>query len=56
MGILLLSVMASFLILFVTVMICIVTARDLVLPFALAEVLALIVAAIVFGVVKLVRK
>lgn len=56
MGILLLSVMASFLILFVTVIVCIVTARDLVLPFALAEVLALVVAAIVFGVVKLVRK
>ncbi len=56
MGLLLLSVLASFLILFVTLIVCVVTARDLVLPFALAEVLALIVVAIGFGVVKLVRK
>lgn len=56
MGILLLSVFASFLILFATVMACIVFARELVLSFALAEVLALSVAAIGFGVVKLVRK
>lgn len=56
MGILLLSLLASFLLLFVTLITCVVVARDLVLPFALAEVLALIVAAIGFGVMKLVRK
>ena len=35
---------------------CILLARDLALPFALAEVLALIVVAIGFGVMRLVRK
>ena len=56
MGILLLSLLASFLILFVTLVACVLTARELVLPFALAEVLALSVTAIGFGVAKLVRK
>ena len=40
----------------VTAVLCIVLARDLALPFVLAEAVALSVAAVVFGVFKLVRK
>lgn len=56
MGALLLGVLVSFLLLFGAALACIIAARDLALPFALAEVLALIAVAIGFGVVKLVRK
>ena len=48
--------MVSFLLLFATAFACILLARDFALPFALAEVLALIVVAIGFGVMRLVRK
>lgn len=56
MGLLLLSVLASFVILFATMFACLSLARDLALPFVLAEAIALIAAAIGFGVVTLVRK
>ena len=56
MGALLLGVLVSFVILFCTAIACVLLARDLALPFLLAEVLALIVVAIGFGVAKLVRK
>ncbi|HIY82557.1 MAG TPA: hypothetical protein H9823_01720 [Candidatus Rubneribacter avistercoris] len=55
-GALLLGVLLSFIVIFVSAIICIVAARDLVLPFVLAEVVALAAVAIGFGVVKLVRK
>lgn len=56
MGLLLLSVLASFVVLFATMLACLFLVRDLALPFVLAEAIALIVAAIVFGIVTLVRK
>ncbi len=56
MGSLLLGLLVSFLLLFGTALSCILIARDATLPFVLAEVLALIVAAIGFGVMRLVRK
>lgn len=56
MGALLLGVLLSFVILFAAAFACIIAVRDLALPFALAEVLALIVVAIAYGVIKLVRK
>lgn len=56
MGSLLLGALVSFLLLFATAFACILLARDFALPFALAEVLALIVVAIGFGVMRLVRK
>lgn len=56
MGALLLSVFASFIILFASTIGCIFIARDLLLPFALAEVAALSVTAICFGVTRLIRK
>lgn len=56
MGSLLLGVLVSFLLLFGAALACILLARDFALPFALAEVLALIVVAIGFGVMRLVRK
>lgn len=55
-GALLLGVLLSFIVIFVSAILCIVLVRDLVLPFVLAEVAALAVTAIGFGVVKLVRK
>ncbi|WP_080798793.1 hypothetical protein [Arabiibacter massiliensis] len=55
-GALLLGVLLSFIVIFVSAIVCIVVARDLVLPFVLAEVAALAAAAIGYGVVKLVRK
>lgn len=55
-GALLLGVLGSFAILAVAVVACIVLFRDFVLPFVLAEVGALIVAAIVFGVSKMIRR
>ena len=55
-GALLLGVLGSFVILAVAVVLCIVFFRDLVLPFVLAEVAALTVAAIVFGVSRMIRR
>ena len=56
MGILLLSLLVSIIILFGALIACILIARDLVFPFSLAEVLALVVAAIAFGVSRVLRK
>lgn len=56
MGLLLLSLTTSFTVLFITLVICIKLARDVVLPFTLAEVLSLSVAAVGLGIVRLVRK
>lgn len=53
---LLLGLIGSMFVLAVTAVLCIVLARDLALPFVLAEAVALSVAAVVFGVFKLVRK
>lgn len=55
-GALLLGVFGSFLLLIVPLIVCIVVARDVVLPFTIAEVLALTVSAIGYGAYKLVRK
>ncbi len=55
-GALLLGVFGSFVLLIGTLIVCIVGARDAVLPFALAEVVALSASAIAFGAYKLVRK
>ena len=54
-GALLLGVLGSFVLLAVAVVVCIVFFRNLVFPFVLAEVIALIVAAIVFGVSRMIR-
>lgn len=56
MGALLLGVLASFVLLFGTAIVCVMVARDLVLPFVLAEVVVLSVAAIGFGIGKFLRK
>ena len=55
-GALLLGVLLSFVVLVVPVVICIAAFRDMVLPFVLAEVAALIVAAIAFGVSRMIRR
>ena len=55
-GALLLGVLGSFAVLAVAVVVCIAAFRSLVLPFVLAEVGALIVAAIVFGVSRMIRR
>lgn len=55
-GALLLGVLGSFVLLVVAVVVCIVFFRDLVFPFVLAEVIALIVAAIAFGVSRMIRR
>ena len=55
-GALLLGVLGSFVILAAAVVVCIVAFRDVVLPFVLAEVAALSVAAVLFGVSTLVRR
>ena len=55
-GALLLGVLGSFVILAVAVVACIAFFRDLVLPFVLAEVASLTVAAIVFGVSRTIRR
>lgn len=55
-GALLLGMLISVAVLFATAIACIVLARDFVLPFVLAEVVALSVTAIGFGVSNLVRK
>lgn len=55
-GGLLLGVLGSFIILAVAVIICIAAFRDAALPFVLAEAGALVVAAVVFGIVRIVRR
>lgn len=55
-GALLLGVLVSFVILAAAVVVCIAFFRDLVLPFALAEVGALIAAATAFGVSRMIRR
>lgn len=55
-AILLLAVLASFLILAITAALCINFARDVVLPFVVAEALALSVSAIAFGLYRQVKK
>ena len=55
-GALLLGVLGSFVLLAVAVVICIVFFRDLVFSFVLAEVIALTVAAIMFGVSRMIRR
>lgn len=56
MGALMLGVLLSFVILFVAAIVCAVLAREIVVPFALAEAVVLIAAAIGYGVYTLVRK
>lgn len=56
MSMLLLGVLVSMLVLALPLIIVVLNFRDLVFPFVLAEAIALVVAAIVYGVVKLVRK
>ncbi len=56
MSALLLGVLVSFLLLFGAILTCKLVAPDLVFPFGVAEVAALSVTAIIFGVIKLVRK
>lgn len=56
MGILLLTVFASFIILLGAAIACIMLARDFVLPFVLSEAVALVIVAIAFGVHKMLRK
>lgn len=55
-SILLLCVIASIAILGVSVALCIVFTRDLVLPFAIAEAVMLAVSAMAFGIYTFVRK
>lgn len=56
MSMLLLGLLVSMLVLAIPLIIVVLNFRDLVFPFVLAEAIALVVAAIVYGVVKLVRK
>lgn len=56
MSMLLLGVLVSMLVLALPLIIVVLNFRDLVFPFVLAEAIALVVVAIVYGVVKLVRK
>ena len=55
-AILLLSLLVSVIILFGATLVCIFTARDVILQFTLAEVITLVVVAIAFGVRRMVRK
>lgn len=55
-GALLLGVLLSFLILAVTLVLCIVIARDMAFSFVLAEGAGLVFAAAAYGIYKLVRK
>ena len=55
-GGLLLGVLGSFIILAVGVVVCIVAARPVAVPFVLGEAGALIVAAVVFGVSRMIRR
>lgn len=56
MSMLLLGLLVSMLVLALPLIIVVLNWRDLVFPFVLAEAIALVVTAIVYGVVKLVRK
>ena len=56
MSILIISLIISFALLFAFAIICVTVARDVALPFALAEAVALSVVAIAFGVKRMVRK
>ena len=56
MSILLLALVVSMAILFGATLVCIFTARDVILPFTLAEVITLAVVAIAFGVSRMIRK
>lgn len=56
MGILMLALLVSVIILFGATIACAMLARDVLLPFGVAEGLALVVAAIVFGVRKVVMR
>ena len=55
-GGLLLGVLGSFVILAVGVVVCIIAARPVAVPFVLGEAGALVVAAIVFGVSRMIRR
>ena len=55
-GGLLLGVLGSFVILAVGVVVCIIVARPVAVPFVLGEAGALVVAAIVFGVSRMIRR
>ena len=55
-GGLLLGVLGSFVILAVGVVVCIVVARPVAVPFVLGEAGALVVAAIAFGVSRMIRR
>lgn len=52
----LLGIFGSFVFLAITLVVCIVVARDMIMPFTIAEALALSCVAIVYGVQRLVRK
>lgn len=56
MAILMLCLLVSFVILFAAAVICVQVARDLALPFALAEAVALCVVTIGFGISRIIRK
>jgi len=56
MGVLMFGVFVSMAVLIVSAVACIKLARDLTLPFVLAEGISLCVVAIVYGIVKMVRK
>lgn len=56
MAILMLALLISFVILFVTAIVCINVARDLVLYFVLSEAVGLCVVTIGFGISRVVRK
>ena len=55
-GALLLGVLVSFVVLAASVVVCIALFRELTLPFVLAEVGALVVAAVAFGITRMVRR
>ena len=56
MSILIISLVVSFVLLFVFAILCVAFFRDVALPFALAEAVGLSVAAIAFGLRRMVRK
>lgn len=55
-SILLLAIVASFVLLIVLAMLCVVVARDLAFPFVLAEAIAMSLSATGFGIYRLIRK
>lgn len=56
MAILIIALVVSFVLMFAFALLCVMLARDLALPFVLAEAVALSVVAIAYGVGKLARK